>query len=404
MFYLDRRQGLFSYGLIAMVVAHALVHAAGNMQGILFPLLKEEFVLSNQQIGIIAAIPGLAQVIFTLPVGMMSDKYGARRLVALSIIMAAVGALVAGFTINPTMYIVALVLLTLNSTFYHPPSHSYTTRLVEVKDRTKALGLLNAGGTFGVAVGPLSITILMRYFAFQWRQVYLFWVIPITLGLFLLFFIKDMPGAGSEKKGKVEVDPQNGVTKLLNRDFVIYLSASGVRQFAMSMITTFLSIFLVESRGWTIVNLGVMFGASSLFGLIASPIGGVLASRFGDKRWFVLTIGLGYIFYFAAFFVEGVIPFMLLYLAYRFCGILGMPASAAITAKLSPPEQMGMGFALSFLPMSIVRVIAPVIAAYIADYFGMFQIFMVSFVIMFFGLAVFQLGVNVDKNVPITPI
>lgn len=360
--------------------------------------------MSNQQIGIIAAIPGLAQVIFTLPVGMMSDKYGARRLVALSIIMAAVGALVAGFTINPTMYIVALVLLTLNSTFYHPPSHSYTTRLVEVKDRTKALGLLNAGGTFGVAVGPLSITILMRYFAFQWRQVYLFWVIPITLGLFLLFFIKDMPGAGSEKKGKVEVDPQNGVTKLLNRDFVLYLSASGIRQFAMSMITTFLSIFLVESRGWTIVNLGVMFGASSLFGLIASPIGGVLATRFGDKRWFVLTIGLGYIFYFAAFFVEGVIPFMLLYLAYRFCGILGMPASAAITAKLSPPEQMGMGFALSFLPMSIVRVIAPVIAAYIADYFGMFQIFMVSFVIMFFGLAVFQLGVNVDKNVPITPI
>jgi MFS family permease len=390
---LEKRR-LFSFGLLAMVATHALIHAAGNMSSTMIVELREEFVLSNLQIGIIGAVPPLAQVLFSLPVGWMSDRYGARRLVALSIVMAAAGALVAGFTVSPAMYIVAMTLMTLTSTFYHPPSHSYTARIVEGKDRSKAMGFLNAGGTFGVALGPLSITVLMGYLAFQWRQVYLFWVAPIALSLVLVFFLKDMKGAGRDEASG---EPKEGeVTTLLNRDFIMYLSASGVRQFALGMIGTFLSIYLADARGWSVAELGIMFGASSVLGLAASPIGGYMASRLGDKRWAVMALGASYLFYIAAFFTEGVLPFMALYLVYRFFGILGMPATASLTAKLSPPRQMGMGFAISFLPQSIVGVVAPLVAAYIADIFGLLPIFTASFVIMFIGLGVLHFGVKVD--------
>jgi MFS family permease len=390
---LEKRR-LFSFGLLSMVATHALIHAAGNMNSTMIVELRREFVLSNQQIGVIGAVPPLAQVLFSLPVGWMSDRYGARRLVALSVVMAALGALVAGFTVNPAMYIVALTLMTLTSTFYHPPSHSYTARIVEGEDRSKAMGFLNAGGTFGVALGPLSITLLMGYLAFQWRQVYLFWVAPITLSLVLVFFLRDMQGAGRDEANG---EPAEGeVTTLLNRDFIMYLSASGVRQFALGMIATFLSIYLADARGWSITELGIMFGASSFLGLAASPIGGYMASRIGDKRWVVIALGASYLFYIAAFLTEGVLPFMALYLAYRFFGILGMPATASLTAKLSPPRQMGMGFAVSFLPQSIVGVVAPIVAAYIADIYGLLPIFTASFVIMFLGLGVLHFGVKVD--------
>lgn len=388
-----KKSSLFSFALLAMVATHALIHAAGNMRSTMIVELREEFVLSNMEIGLITAIPSLASVLFTLPVGWMSDRYGARRLVALSVGMAAAGALIAGFTVSPAMYIVGLVLLTLTSTFYHPPSHSYTARMVDVGDRSKAMGFLNAGGTFGVALGPLSITVLMGYFAFQWRQVYLFWVPFIALGLALVFFLRDMKGAGAE----TSVEPVKGeVETLLNRDFLMYLSARGVRQFALGMIGTFLSIYLADARGWSVMDLGIMFGASSVLGLAASPIGGYMAGRLGDKRWAVLSMGVGYLFYVAAFFTEGVLSFMALYLVYRFCGILGMPATASLTARLSPPRQMGMGYAISFLPQSMVSVVAPVVAAYIADVFGLFPIFTVGFVVMFVGLALLQFGVRAE--------
>jgi len=388
-----KKSSLFSFALLAMVATHALIHAAGNLRSTMIVELREEFVLSNMEIALITAIPSLVSVLFTLPVGWMSDRYGARRLVALSVGMAAVGALIAGFTVSPAMYIVGLVLLTLTSTFYHPPSHSYTARMVDVGDRSKAMGFLNAGGTFGVALGPLSITVLMGYFAFQWRQVYLFWVPFIALGLALVFFLRDMKGAGAE----TSVEPVKGeVETLLNRDFLMYLSARGVRQFALGMIGTFLSIYLADVRGWSVMDLGIMFGASSVLGLAASPIGGYMAGRLGDKRWAVLSMGVGYLFYVAAFFTEGVLPFMALYLVYRFCGILGMPATASLTARLSPPRQMGMGYAISFLPQSMVSVVAPVVAAYIADVFGLFPIFTVGFVVMFVGLGLLQFGVRVE--------
>lgn len=388
------KRRLFSFGLLAMVATHALIHAAGNMSSTMIVELREEYVLSNLQIGVIGAVPPLAQVLFSLPVGWMSDRYGARRLVALTIVMAALGALIAWFTVSPAMYIVALTLMTLTSTFYHPPSHSYTARMVEGEDRSKAMGFLNAGGTFGVALGPLSITVLMGYLAYQWRQVYLFWVAPIALSLVLVFFLRDMQGAGRDEANG---EPAEGeVATLLNRGFIMYLSASGVRQFALGMIGTFLSIYLVDARGWSITELGIMFGASSFLGLAASPIGGYMASRLGDKRWVVMALGVSYLFYIAAFLTEGVLPFMALYLAYRFFGILGMPATASLTAKLSPPRQMGMGFAVSFLPQSIVGVVAPLVAAYIADIFGLFPIFTASFIIMFLGLGVLHFGVKVD--------
>jgi MFS family permease len=377
-----------------MVISHTLVHAAGNMQTTLFPILQNDFVLSNRDIALIAAVPQLAQVLFTVPAGAMSDRYGARKLVALSILMGMIGALIAGVTVNPLMYIVALVLLTLNSTFYHPPAHSYTSRLYQGPDRSQALGLLNAGGTFGVAIGPLSITLLMGYFAFEWRQVYLFWVIPVALGLILLYFIQDMKGAGSEDNHQEPLDGET--TTLLNRDFLFLLSASGVRQFALMMISTFLSIYLVNTRGWSVADYAAMTGLGSLMGIFASPVGGWISSRVGDKRWAVISLGTGYIFYLAAFFVEGIIPFMALYLIYSVFGIMAMASTASLTAKLSPPRQIGMGFALSFLPASLFGVGAPIVAAFIADSIGLFPIFMIGFVILFLGLGVLHVGVKTN--------
>jgi len=41
-------------------------------------MLKEEFSLINQQIGLIAAIPLLCQVLISIPAGLFSDRFGAR--------------------------------------------------------------------------------------------------------------------------------------------------------------------------------------------------------------------------------------------------------------------------------------------------------------------------------------
>lgn len=388
--------GLINLGIIAMVVTHALVHAAGNMTSTLNPELKKDFDLSNLQIGIISAVPPLAQAIFSIPAGWISDRSGAKKMVTVSIAIAALGALVAGFSYNPWMFVVSAALMTLTSTFYHPPAHSYTARVSKPKDRAKAMGLLNAGGTFGIAIGPLSISILMGGLGFQWRQVYLFWVIPIILGILMIMFTKTDP-AGESSNGNGnghEEHDENEPTSLLTKEFLLYISSRGVRMLGMGMFGPFLSLYLSEVRGWSLTNIALMFGISGILGLVASPIGGVLASRFGEKRWVIACFLFSSTFFLSAFYINGTYAFMVMYLIYRLFGIMAMPGQAAITSRLSPPSQMGMGFALTFMPSSVTGILAPVIAAWILDSYGYLPMFITATAIMFSSIGIFALAVK----------
>ena len=387
---------LMSSSLFIMVITHMLVHAAGNMRSTLFPVLKEEFALTNQQVGLIVAIPSLIQFLLSIPSGMISDRFGSKRLIAASIIIAAVGALLGSISTTPLMFIVASTLLTFNSTLYHPPAQSYVSDITSPKDRSRALGIWHSGGTTGVSLGPLSISLLMGVLAFNWRQVYSVWVIPILLGLVGLYFVKP-PTEMVKKEEREKWVEEDTVDSLFNRNMMYLLLSGTVRRFGGGLTTGFLSIWLVETQGWTVSQIGIMLGISSLMGIIASPLGGELASRYGEKIWFSGTLLGNYVLFALAFIVKGFWPFFILYIASRFFGILGMPANMTLTARFSPRKQRGVGFALSSIPMNVVMPAAALVAAYIADTFGLFYIFVTTIVIYFIGLTIFHLGVRIDK-------
>ena len=246
-----------------------------------------------------------------------------------------------------------------------------------------------------MSLGPLSITILMGVFAFQWRQIYGFWVLPILFGLLALYFVKP-PAEMVKKEVKEYWDEGDTVETLLNTNMIFLLLSGTIRRFGGGLMTGFLTIWLAESQGWTISQIGVMFGVSSLMGIIASPLGGELASRFGEKRWLVRTLFASYTCFMLAIVLKGFWPFMLFYLSQRFFGILGMPANMTITSRLSPLRQRGVGFALSSIPENVIMPLASIVAAYIADYHGLYPIFVATAVIYYIGLGVLQLGVKID--------
>ncbi|MFC1803587.1 MFS transporter [Thermoproteota archaeon] len=386
---------LMSSSLLIMVLIHILVHAADGMRTTLFPVLKEEFALTNQQVGLIVAIPSLFQFLFTVPSGMVSDRFGPKKLIAASLLMAAVGAFLGSVSSTTWMFIIASTLLSFNSTLYHPPAQSYVSDITSPQDRSRALGIFFGGGTTGFSLGPLSITILMGLLAFNWRQIYGFWVIPTLLGLVALYFVK-LPSEVVKKEERDKWEEDDAVGTLLNRNMIFLLLSSTVRRFGGGLTTGFLSIWLAEVQGWTIGQIGIMLGISSLIGIVVSPLGGELASRFGEKRWFSGTLLGSYVFFALAFFVKGFWPFFFLYVTHRFFGILSMPAMMTLTARFSPLKQRGVGFALSSIPMNVAMPVAALVAAYIADIYGLYSIFMITTVIYFIGLVIFHLGVRIE--------
>jgi MFS family permease len=121
-----------------------------------------------------------------------------------------------------------------------------------------------------------------------------------------------------------------------------------------------------------------------------------MAARFGEKRWILGTFSLGCILLAISIFVPNATMFAILYIGYGFCNTLGMAGRSSIMAILSPKGQRGLGYALFFLPGSIMGAIAPVIAGFIAQTYGFNMIFYLSIVIFVLALGVLRFLVKVE--------
>jgi len=381
-----------------MTVTHTLTHAFGQIHTALFPILKSpaEFNLTYQQIGLIAAIPPLCQAVLSIPTGLLSDRFGSKKMVLLSMLVAAVGAILASQSQSPFMLIVAISLLYINTSIYHPAAYSFTTLLFRSEDRSKALGVHGAGGTLGMAIGPISVTVLLGLLAFGWRQVYLFWFFPLILGTIATLRIKAEPQKELQNPRELDEPPEETST-LLTANLVLFLVFVGIRMMANGMVSSFLTLFLVEVKGVADYWASLVLGGNYLMGLIAAPLGGFLAARYGEKKWLQVVLSLSYISLAVALFVPNTSLFIVLYLLNGFFNFLGMAANSSIMAILSPSRQRGLGYALFFLPGSIMGAVAPILAAFIAEVYGLTSIFYASIAIFFVGLVVLRYGVKLPR-------
>lgn len=384
-----------TYGLFVMVLTHTFTHTFQNIHTSLFPVLKTEFSLGYYELGLIAAIPPLCQVVLSIPAGMLSDKFGTKKMIIFSQLLSCAGSLVAGFTQNPWMLIAAVSLLYLNTTFYHPPSYSYVTKIIKPSDRSKALGLHGAGGTFGMSIGPLSITLLMGYFAFEWRQVYLFWFVALLIGLILVLRIKSDPDEQPKPKAKDDTPPGESKS-VISGSMFWFIVFNAMRGMGASMTVTFFSLYLVQSQGWSLGDASLVYGAASFVGIVAAPLGGFFADKIGEKKWTTVNVAICTISFALAWLFPGTIAFTVLFIGYGFFNLLSMASNSSLTAKLSPPRQRGLGFALYFLPGSIMGAIAPMMAAFIANTWGMYPVFIASALVYALSVPIIHFGVKVD--------
>lgn len=156
-------------------------HVFGRIHTSLFPVFREEFHISLQQLVVIATIPTLCQVLFYIPSGLLTDKFGQKTLITLSFLTAGTAAIALSFSSNVLALIVFLSILIASITACHPSAYSLTSELFSRESRGRSLGVHAAGGTLGMALGPISLSLFIGYLLWDWRSIYLFWAFPILL-------------------------------------------------------------------------------------------------------------------------------------------------------------------------------------------------------------------------------
>ncbi len=391
----EKATRILSYGLVVMALTHVLTHVFGGIHTSIFSLLRDEFHLTLRQLGVIAAIPPLCQALLAIPTGLLSDRVGAKKMIILSFVFATLGAVLASQATTPMVFILAVSMVYVNTTIYHPASYSFTTRLFTGKERPKAMGIHGAGGALGHAMGPLAVSILIGLLAFQWRQVYLLLAAPMVLGVLMVLFIKEEPREEVEEESS-QASGGEGFRSLLNFSMLMFLTYSALRMMGGSMISSFLVLYLQDTRGLDIATASFVQSGTTLSGMLAAPIGGFMAARFGEKRWLWSSFAVGVVSLGVSIIYPSVTWFVVFYLIYGFCNTLGMASRSSIMAGLSPSRQRGLGYALFFLPGSIMGAVAPIVAGYIAESYGFGTIFYLALGIYALALGILKFMVKVD--------
>ena len=390
----QRDKTAFSYGPLVTMITHVLVHVFTRIHPALFPIFRTDFNLSLQQLGVIASTPRVLGALFSLPSGLLSDRLGSKRMILVSLFVSCLGIFVVTQTNNYITLILAIIFVSINITIYHPASYRLITQL-QVQERLKALSIHEACGTLGVAIGPISVSVLLGGLAFNWRQVYLFWLIPILLGTIAVWKIRAEPR--TEKTEEQPSESSASIRSLFTLNLLFFLVFLGVRMVAGQMVETFVPIYLVDEKGVSNVLASFIYGIGSAARVAGAPIGGLLASRFGTKRWLLAALSFTYVSLGLAVLIPHNTAFIVFYIAYSFCSTLSMTANSAIMAQLSPIQRRGLGYAFFFLPGSLVGAVAPLLSATIADAFGMTTIFVVSVTIYIVGQCILKFRVHVQE-------
>ena len=154
------------------------------------PLAGDEFKLSTTLlIGFAIGIHGLTQGLFQIPLGMLSDRVGRKKIIAVGLVLFSIGSLVAALAENVYWLIIGRALQgcgAIASTLL-----ALVSDLTRLEQRTKSMALIGAAiaSSFGLAllIGPILFNL------YGAKSIFVFSAVSGLIGLWILFAVIPSP-------------------------------------------------------------------------------------------------------------------------------------------------------------------------------------------------------------------
>ena len=240
------------------------------------PQLKQWYGLSPSQMGTVFAVFSLSYALFQAPWGFVADRMGPKPVVTAAIFAWSAMTAITTLAWNFTSLLAIRFLFGMSEAAISPAVASVIRQEVPVQERATAFGLFLGGGRLGGAVAPfLTALIVVR---FGWQTMFLlFGVLAAAVG-FIWIFLR--PPDRTETR---PVAKQPARKLLLSNSLIALLSVSFSHTLMWQFFVTWFPTYLVEYRGFSLVEAGAFTGLPLLFGLAACWTGGLLSDALVRK-------------------------------------------------------------------------------------------------------------------------
>jgi sugar phosphate permease len=132
------------------------------------PLIRHDFGLSIAQMGALLSAFLWAYAFSQLPVGVLIDRFGPRKLLAWGLVLWSGAQMLCGFVTGMTQFFIARLLLGIGEAPQFPSAGRVVRDWFAVRDRGLATGIFNGSSTLGTGLAAPVLTALMLAFGWRW--------------------------------------------------------------------------------------------------------------------------------------------------------------------------------------------------------------------------------------------
>lgn len=360
--------------------------------GMVFPLLPfyaEHFGAGPGTLGLLSASFAVAQFFASPFIGRLSDRFGRKPIIVLSLLGTALAFLGTGFASSLPLLFLARTFHGIVSAGIFPVCSAYVGDITQKEERVKYMGRLGATFALGFLTGPAvsgllaPLGIAVPFFAAA--------ILSFLNFVFVLLFLKESLTLRSSiivfKEGLVNITAMfkalHGETGALF--FILFGWA-----FAISNFEVGLPLFTQDAFSFGSREIGFLFTmngtAAALIQWFLLP---ALGKRFSEYAIIPVAVVIMAVGQFLIPYASSVIPYLVLFLLTSTLG--GASLRPTINSALSKSTLEGQGtmFGLAFSFESLGRAVGALLAGFFIGGFGISSQFAATSVILLLGLGMF---------------
>jgi len=344
-------------------------------------------------IGLISAFSPLAGMLFSFPVGILSDKIGRKKLLVISGII---------FVISPLLYLlVSSPGWLIPIRFFHGcatailgPVASAIIVSAYSKSKGEKLGIYSSSTLIGRTLAPMLGGFIISYFAnpaipiASYRMVYIAAFILAIPVFILILFVKD------EKQKTVAITKNVFYLDLkyffTNKRLFSTAIVEMATYFAYGAFETYLPLYLMKFN-IPVYQIGLIFSIQILSIALSKPIFGKLADKIDKRKQIMggillLGIAMGIIGFF-----QPIISVIILGIIFGLGLSFSTIATSTYVAEVTKKDKLGASLGGLSAIMDVGQTIGPLLTGIIITYISYTAGFMLSLILAIISAIIFYL-------------
>ncbi len=332
----------------------------------LLPLFHRDLGVSYTELGIILTAYNVAIAALQTPMGVLVDRFGARRVLIAGMFLTAAAFALAGFATSYWELVFLFLLSGAGNSVFHPADYVILTASVDESRHGRAYSMHSFGGSLGTAAGPVAMALLLTQT--DWRSAL---IVAGVVGVALSFvFIFSGDTLREDAKTKKKADAATPLRSMINRAVILLFLFYMLTSACNIALTGFSAVVLPRLYGVSIEEASYMLSALLFSTAAGTLFGGWLADRTKrHDRILVLAFGL----YAILLFIVGTarIPVAAVIGAFVLGGFVrGVvnPSRDMMVREIAPAGALGTVFAFVSTGFNVGQGFAPILYGALLDH------------------------------------